>query len=66
VNKSRSDEQPPATTNTVAKQRRIGLEARCEASPVARSARNVLPYMSTHRSERWRLVPWIRPDAMLF
>ena len=38
----------------------------CEAPPVARSARSGLMSVSTHRSERWRIAPWIRLQAMLF
>jgi hypothetical protein len=41
-------------------------EAWCEAPPVARSARNVLMYMSTHRSERWRIAPRIGLQGTLF
>ena len=41
-------------------------EPRCEAPPVARSARSVLLYVSTHRSKRWRIAPWLRLQALLF
>ena len=44
----------------------MGREARREAPPVARSARNVLMYMSTHRSERWWIATWIAAQAHLF
>ncbi|MDB4977799.1 MAG: hypothetical protein JWN48_6140 [Myxococcaceae bacterium] len=40
-------------------------EARCEAPLVASTARNVLLYMSTERSERWRAT-WIALQVMLF
>ena len=42
------------------------LETRREAPPVARSARNVLPYVRTQRSERWRIAPRIRRKESLF
>jgi len=48
------------------KQRRMESEPWCEARPVARSARSVLSYVRTHRSERWRIAPWIRLQALLF
>ena len=41
-------------------------EARCEAPPVVSTARSVLLYVSTERSERWRLAPWIRLQVTLF
>jgi hypothetical protein len=41
-------------------------ETFCEAPPVARSARNVLLYVSTHRSERWRIAGCIALQATLF
>ena len=50
----------------IIKQRRMESEPWCEAPPVARSARSALLCVSTHRSERWRIAPWIRLQAMLF
>jgi hypothetical protein len=38
----------------------------CEAPPVVTSARSVLLYVRTHRSERWRIAPRSRLQATLF
>ena len=41
-------------------------ETWCEAPPVARSARSVLLYVRTHRSERWRIAPRLGLQATQF